>query len=44
MNSLSSLNLTRVFIIYPGEKDYSLDDRVEAVAFQNLGKVLQSVL
>ena len=43
MTSLSSLNLTRVFIIYPGEKDYSLDDRVEAVAFQNLGKVLRSI-
>jgi hypothetical protein len=43
MTSLSSLNLTRVFIIYPGEKDYSLDDRVKAVAFQNLGKALESI-
>jgi predicted AAA+ superfamily ATPase len=43
MNSLASLNLTRVFIIYPGEKDYSLDDRVEAVAFRNLGKILNLI-
>lgn len=43
MTSLASLNLTRVFVVYPGEKNYSLDDRVEAVAFRNLGKVLPPV-
>jgi len=43
MTSLSSLNLTRVFIIYPGERDYSLDDRVEAVAFRNLEKILKLI-
>jgi len=32
--------MTRVFIIYPGERDYSLDDRLEAVAFRNLGTLL----
>ncbi len=40
MASMSSLNMTRVFIIYPGERDYSLDDRLEAVAFRNLGRLL----
>jgi len=38
--SMTSLDLTRVFIIYPGEMDYNLDDKLEVVAFRNLGKIL----
>ncbi len=43
MTSMASLDLTRVFIVYPGEKDYSLGDRLEVVAFRNLGKALTAV-
>ena len=43
MTSMTSLDLTRVFIIYPGEKDYRLDDRVEAVAFRNLPRVVSAL-
>jgi predicted AAA+ superfamily ATPase len=43
MSSITSLNLTRVFIIYPGEKDYSVDERVEVVAFCNLGKRITTI-
>lgn len=43
MNSLASLDMTRVFIVYPGERNYSLDDRVEAVAFQHLEITLHAI-
>jgi len=35
-NSIADLGLEKVTVIYPGEKDYSLGDRIEVVAVRNL--------
>ena len=37
------LKLTRMFVIYPGEMDYALDDKIEAVAFKNLMRLLPTL-
>jgi len=34
--ALDDLKLERLFVIYPGEKDYTLDDRIEVVALRNV--------
>ena len=41
-NSLRDLTLERVFVIYPGERDYSLHARIEAVAVKNLPRWRQN--
>jgi predicted AAA+ superfamily ATPase len=34
--ALADLKLERLFVIYPGEKDYVLDDRIHVLALQNV--------
>ena len=32
--ALDDLKLERLFVIYPGDKDYTLDDRIEVLALR----------
>ena len=34
--ALDDLKLERLFVIYPGEKDYQLDDRIQVLALRNI--------
>jgi len=38
--TVEDIGLTQLFVIYPGEVDYALTDRINVVAFQNLGTIL----
>jgi uncharacterized protein len=35
--ALDDLALERLFVVYPGEKDYPLDDRIHVLALGNMG-------
>jgi hypothetical protein len=37
------LKLQRLFVIYPGEKDYSLDEDIEVVALPGVEKLAGSL-
>jgi hypothetical protein len=41
--AVKDLGLTKLFVIYPGELNYALGDRIEAVGFTNLPQVLPSL-
>lgn len=36
ITAAKELKLTKLFVIYPGEMNYPLDEKMEAVAFKNL--------
>jgi predicted AAA+ superfamily ATPase len=38
--AVNDLKLARLFVIYPGETNYALDDKIEAVGFHNLKEIL----
>jgi predicted AAA+ superfamily ATPase len=38
--AVNELKLARLFVIYPGEMYYALDDKIEAVGFKNLKEIL----
>jgi uncharacterized protein len=40
ISAVKDLNLAKLFVIYPGDLDYPLDDKIEAVAFKNLSRAL----
>lgn len=37
--ALDDLRLERLFVVYPGEQDYALDDRIQVLALRNIGSV-----
>ena len=37
--ALDDLRLEHLFVVYPGEKDYALDDRIRVLALRNVGSV-----
>jgi len=37
--ALGDLKLERLFVIYPGEKDYALDDRIEVLALRSVARL-----
>ena len=37
--ALDDLKLERLYVIYPGEKDYALDDRIEVLALRNVARL-----
>lgn len=41
--ALEDLRLDRLFVLYPGEKDYPLDDRLHVIALRNLEALLETV-
>jgi len=44
ISAVDDLSLTKLFVIYPGEKNYSLDEKIEAVGFKNLLRIVQTVV
>jgi hypothetical protein len=44
ISSVKDLNLVKLFVIYPGELDYHLGDKIEAVAFRNLNRILPNLI
>ena len=44
ITAVKDLNLKKLFVIYPGERNYPLDDHIEAVAFQNLSRILPQIV
>ena len=41
--ALDDLKLQRLFVIYPGEIDYTLDDRIEVLALPHVEKLALSL-
>ena len=41
--ALDDLKLQRLFVIYPGEKDYTQDDRIEVLALPHVEKLALSL-
>ncbi|HEY3383924.1 MAG TPA: ATP-binding protein [Vicinamibacterales bacterium] len=41
--ALDDLRLERLFVIYPGEKDYALDDRIQVLALRNVEGLVTKV-
>jgi uncharacterized protein len=41
--ALEDLKLKRLFVIYPGEKDYSLDDEIQVLALPSLEKLPEAI-
>ena len=37
--ALDDLKLERLYVIYPGERDYALDDRIEVLALRNVARL-----
>lgn len=37
------LDLKKLFVIYPGQRDYAINDRIEVVGFMNLKNVISLV-
>ena len=37
--ALDDLKLENLFVIYPGEKDYTLDDRIQVLGLRNLERL-----
>ena len=37
--ALEDLKLERLYVIYPGERDYTLDDKIEVLAFPRVEKL-----
>jgi len=44
ISAVNDLSLTKLFVIYPGEKNYPLDEKIEAVGFKNLLRIIQTVV
>jgi len=44
ISAIKDLGLTKLFVIYPGERSYMLDERIEAVGFKNFSRILPQVV
>lgn len=44
ITAVKDLSLAKLFVIYPGEKDYRLDDKIEVVGFKNLSRILPQII
>ena len=43
VSAVKDLNLVKLFVVYPGDLDYPLDDKIEVIAFKNLSRVFPSM-
>ena len=43
MDAVKDVKLTKLFVIYPGEMNYALGDKIEAVGFKNLARLVPSL-
>jgi hypothetical protein len=41
--ALDDLRLERLFVVYPGEKDYTLDERIQVLGLRNVAGLRDSV-
>ena len=41
--AVDELNLTKLFVVYPGKTNYSLDSKIEAVGIENLPLALAEI-
>lgn len=39
VRAVKDLDLVKLFVVHPGELDYPLDEKIEAVAFHNLPRL-----
>ena len=37
--ALEDLKLERLFVLYPGDRDYALDERIQVLAFAHVGRL-----
>ncbi len=44
INSVKNLGLKKLFVVYPGEKLYPLDENVEAVGLKSLARILPEIV
>lgn len=44
VSAVNDLGLAKLFVVYPGEKDYPLDEKIEAVGIKNLMHILPQVV
>jgi len=44
ISAVKNLGLSKLFVIYPGERTYPLDERIEAVGFSALSGILPQVV
>jgi predicted AAA+ superfamily ATPase len=44
ISAVKDLNLAKLFVIYPGEKDYPLDEKIQVVGFKNLSRILPQIV
>jgi predicted AAA+ superfamily ATPase len=42
--ALEDLGLERLFVLYPGEKDYALDERIQVLAFANVARLSERLV
>jgi hypothetical protein len=40
---MEDLNLARLFVVYPGEKDFALDERMEVVGLAHVERLADAV-
>jgi hypothetical protein len=44
ISAVNDLSLAKLFVIYPGIKDYPLDKKIEVVGFKNLSRILPQIV
>jgi len=44
ISAVNDLGLSKLFVIYPGERDYALGEKIEAVGFKNLHRILSQII
>jgi predicted AAA+ superfamily ATPase len=44
ISAVKDLNLAKLFVIYPGEKDYPLDEKIQVVGFRNLSRIVPLIV
>lgn len=44
ITAVKDLSLAKLFVIYPGIKDYPLDKKIEVVGFKNLSRILPQII
>jgi uncharacterized protein len=44
ISAVKDLNLAKLFVIYPSEKDYPLDEKIQVVGFRNLSRIVPLIV
>ncbi len=43
ISAVNDLSLAKLFVIYPGESDYALDEKIEVVGIKNLRRLISTI-